>query len=194
MVIIVVTCGPYFLLHPDDAGRFFFTNVRIPGRLDLAKLGINFRFADVESAGNIAVQGLIAKSTMQNTWGKGFEIDPVYNFVSWVIFTGIAIFATIRAREDRFVECLCLWVTMYFMVYTNVWEFHYLMLLPVATFLYMKYRSIWPLLAYILMAIPIRHLGYAHLLPNWDMPFLRPISAVILFGYCIYLMVRQHRP
>ena len=78
---------------------------------------------------------------------------------------------------------------MYFMVYTNVWENHYLMLLPIVTFLYHKHSSIWLLISWFLLAIPPRHLGYSQLLPNWDIAFIRPISALILFGICIYLMV-----
>ncbi len=188
-LLLILTCGPYFVLHPEDITRFVFTNVRIPGRLDLAQMGINFRFADIESAGNISVQGLLAKMTMHHIWGQDMEFSPAFNLVSWAIFLIIGILATIFARADRFAECLCLWVCMFFMVYTNIWEYHYLMLLPVIVFIMLKYPGIWPLLSWLCITIPPRHLGYAQILPDWDIPFIRPIGAVILFGYCIYLTV-----
>lgn len=190
MLIVAITCAPYFVMHFDDITKFFFTNVRIPGRLDLAQMGIEFRFADVEAVGNVSVQGLIARSTMQRLGLGHLVVNPFYNFISWGIFMLIGIMATIRAGKSRLPECLCMWVVMYFMVYTNVWEFHYLMLLPVITFLYLKYQNNLLLITYALLVIPPRHLGYANLLPNWEMPWIKPIGALLLFGYCVYAALR----
>lgn len=190
LVIVVITSAPYFVMHFEDITKFFFTNVRIPGRLDLAQLGINFGFADVEVVGNVSVQGLITQTTMQSLGYRHIVVNPYYNFISWGIFMSIGILATMRAGKSRLPECLCMWVVMFFMVYTNVWEFHYLMLLPVITFLYLKYHNYLLLITYVLIVFPPRHLGFANLLPNWEMPWIKPIGALLLFGYCVYATLR----
>ncbi len=196
VLLLTLTCGPYFVMHPGDAGKFIFTNIPIPGREDLSAKGIGFMFAGLQSVGNVSVQGNIAKLGWKKIDRKTEKINPVYNFISIFIFLAAGLWATIRARDDKFAECICMWVAVYFMIYTNVWEYHYLMLLPVVTFLYLKYGSKWLIAAWLLLVIPPRHLGYASMLPNWDIPWIRPIAAVIIFIFCLSVLVgpfKRHR-
>jgi hypothetical protein len=193
-LVVIITSGPYFLMHPEDVAKFFYTNVTIPGRPDLAEKGIGFKFAGLDSAGNISVQSLVALAAKVDLGNRKSQINPIYNFISILMFVGVGIWATIKAKQEMFAESICMWVAVYFMIYTNVWEYHYLMLLPVVTYLYLKHPSKWLIAAWVLLVIPPRHLGYASLLPNWDIPWIRPVAAVIIFIYCLNLLLGPFKP
>ena len=186
-LLIIITCGPYFLMHPGDASKFVLINFRLPG-----ESAENFPIHGLVTFGNYGFQGLIARLYFLVNFGGDTEPSFLPHAVSMIIFLLVSIWATIRAKDNRFPELLCLWVTTYFLVYTDVWEVQYVMLLPVIAYLYLKRPNIilWPI--WLAMIFPSMHHGFYNIiLPNWDLPFIKPVGSFALYIYCVYSTMRN---
>jgi len=194
-VIIMVTCGPYFLIHSKDALKF---------------LAMNFRSLDCPYSGNHGLQGLIAKILIKYGYDEHSRTRAVFYIISISSFILISLASTIFARRDRFAECLCLWITTFFLIYSDVWEHHLLMLLPVVVYLYLKRpgRFLW--LTWMLLAMPttfillydnFRSIMDAGLPVNgidatnfwnvWHFTYVKPAGLILLYAYCIYMTVSR---
>ena len=195
LIIIVVTCGPYFILHPVDAMKFLLINFREPGPA---------------SAGNFGFQGIVSKIFCPGGLDDGGVGRLVAQYISMAVIIIIGLWATIRARKERFAECLCLWVVAYFMVYIDVWEHQYVMLLPVIVFLYLKRPGIIPWLIWFVFACPTTYKYFYDILytsiqagapvdlikdasfwNDWHFTLIKPLGLVALYVYCIWFTVRR---
>jgi hypothetical protein len=87
------------------------------------------------------------------------SLDP-NSLLKIVIYPGIpiailvaSVLITFMAKELDSIGIVCLWITTYFLIYKEVWEHQYVMLLPVFVILYWKYSQRFILLLYFLVAI-----------------------------------------
>lgn len=72
----------------------------------------------------------------------------------WVAMVTVsALWLTFRGRHPDPVLLLCLWTTTFTLVYHQVWEHHYVMLLPVLVMLFSRSSSPVVLILYILLAV-----------------------------------------
>jgi hypothetical protein len=191
IVLIIVTCGPYFAVHPVDGLKFILINFRPPGPA---------------SPGNFGFLGVISKLFYCHADGGDTPARPVAQYIAMAFFVIIGIAATVRAPKSRFAECICLWLTTYFLVYIDVWEHQYVMLLPAVVFLYLRRRGIIPWLIWLIFACPttykyfydVLHASVVAGLPvdlmkdtsffnDWHFSLIKPLGLLAMYIYCVWL-------
>lgn len=195
-VILAVTCIPYFLYHREDIAKF---------------IAMNFRPAECAYSGNFGFQGLLAKVLIKFGHDETSSARIIAIIATVAFFTLISLVTTILARRDRFGECICLWITTSFLIYQDVWEHHFVMLLPVVAYLYLKRpgRFLW--FTWLLMALPTTHRffcdnfqsirdtglplygpGATHFWNVWHYTLIKPMGLLMLFGYCVYVTIGRN--
>jgi len=70
-----------------------------------------------------------------------------------ITILAVSVLVTFMLKEFDPIDIVCFWVTTYFLIYKEVWEHQYVMLLPVFIVLYWKYSSRFILLLYFLVAV-----------------------------------------
>ncbi len=126
--------------------------------------GINFRAPAIYQEGNLGLR-MLWDSIILHVFGLG---HPAEGGGTYVLSTGgkilsmllpigvlIACFhALFKARKGKFIDLICLWIAAYFLLYTDIWEHHYIMLLPILVVQYS--RKHWPLIliCYLFVAVP----------------------------------------
>jgi hypothetical protein len=116
--------------------------------------------------------------------------------------------ATFGPRRVDVGLLICLWMSVYFLIYHDVWEHHYVLALPVCVWLYHRTGSRWVLACYALLAIwtpyilidpaglaawhaPLR---WEPLAPRWlDAAYhsCKAVPALALWGWQIIRLWRQ---
>jgi len=134
---VSATSTPYFALYPEALSSFLSNFRSGPPAANLGNLGARQALYSVVSA---LLPGL-APSTHQKLQ------------ILWVIsLVVVNLWLTFRCRLDPTLH-IALWVTSYFLVYHQVWEHHYVMLLPILVTLYRRTSSCWVIALYVLIAI-----------------------------------------
>ncbi len=186
LLAIVLTCAPYFAQYPIDAVKFIFFNFRAPGPA---------------ASGNFGFQGFLTKLTLAGNLDNAHPFTVGLHLVTIVGFIALSIFATIRANKSRLAECLCLWIVTYFLIYIDVWEHQYVMLLPVMAFLYLKRPNVLLWVVWFLLACPTTY-KYFHeilissgfmynplkdtsFLNDWHYTLIKPLGLLGLYYYSI---------
>lgn len=79
------------------------------------------------------------------------------HWLSQLVWVGLivltSVLATFLAGTDCGVELLCLWTAAFFLIYHDVWEHHYVLLVPVYVVIYQRTRHWLLLLLYTLTAL-----------------------------------------
>ncbi len=194
VIILVVTSVPYFIWHPADFLKFFMINFRAPGPAD---------------SGNFGFLGLISKIFMGVNNGEDTPARLAVQYISIVVFILIGLWATFRAQRYRFAQSVCMWIAMYFLIYSDVWEHQYVMLLPLIAFLYLRRPTlalwiIWFLLAApttykifydilhasMLAGNPVDMIKDTSFLNDWHFTLIKPMSVLAFWIYCVYETLR----
>lgn len=140
---------PYYLQRPEDLLHFMRLNLRpLPPEIELGRFGMTslVQSLSAHGLGNHAARA-IDLGVKQVHLGA----IPVYLWIGFIV--ALAAWTTWRSRAHT-LELLCLWVTAFFCVYKDVWEYHHVMLLPVLFTLGLSTRSIVPLFLLALLALP----------------------------------------
>ena len=141
---------PYFLLYPDSLAAFFAANVH--GALVQGAL---------THAGNLGLQGGLVSVVAQLAGRPLAELTTLADlpltgraviYGSQAAILGAALVATWRGREA--LPLIALWMCTFFLVYKDVWEHHYVFLLPVLVGLYAHSGSPKLLWIFTLIALP----------------------------------------
>jgi hypothetical protein len=66
----------------------------------------------------------------------------------------LALWGTWRLRPTELFRGLALWTAVFFLIYRQVWEYHYLMFLPVLACTYLATGARWSVWAWVLLAAP----------------------------------------
>jgi hypothetical protein len=126
----------------------------------------------------------------------------------WVTaILAVALWLLIRDPAPDPLLHLCLWTTTYFLVYHDVWEHHYLFLLPVCIMLYQRQPSRWLLLLYGLIAVWTPYIlldpqgrsaidasmRWTPLTPRWRDVFYHASKAVPAMGLWLHIAARIRR-
>ena len=170
--VILASTVPYFVRHPGAFAAFSDNFVSGPPSHQLGNLGVRQFIYSLTSA-MVPALSQTQHALLQGVW------------------VGIAICAsllvTVRS-EPRPMLLLCLWTATYFIAYHDVWEHHYVMLLPIYVSLYRLSGTRTILWLYALTALWSPYLlldpsGAAALYPSmrWT-PFEPPILDVIYHG------------
>lgn len=115
----------------------------------------------------------------------------------------VALLASWRSRAPL-AELLCLWVLAFFLSYKEIWEYHYVMLLPVLTVLSLRTRSAWPIAVWIVLALPTPYAlyagGYHEESRRWDLlPGIvhfasKSVPTFALYVWLVARLLRAERP
>jgi hypothetical protein len=149
--LLVATTIPYLLLRPAGVGAFTRDNF---------SLNLN------PMAGNFGVQALLMVLKMRFfPWAsEAFAyLGPLKLTLTRVLIAvtmGLpvlaALWVTFRRKPFDFLESLAAWSLVYFFVFREVWEYHYVLLLPVFVLLYArtKARVLWVIYAWAALPTP----------------------------------------
>ena len=135
---VLVSSAPYFLRNPSAWQAFsanFYSGLPVPqlGNLGVRQLGFSLTSSLFPSLSPEA------HLTLQRLW------------IAAVL--GLGLWLTLRDWRQRVLYQLCFWTTTFFLVYHDVWEHHYVLLVPVYVCLYWQTRSRALLWLYALTAI-----------------------------------------
>ena len=146
----LLTSLPYFLLYPASLAAFFAANVHsapVQGALT--------------HAGNLGLQGGLVSVVAQLAGLPLAELTSLTDlplagrtviYGSQAAILGAALVATWRSRDA--LPLLALWLCTFFLIYKDVWEHHFVFLLPVLVSLYAHSGSPKFLYIFAFVALP----------------------------------------
>lgn len=143
---------PYFLLYPDSFTSFVQTNTQ----------GGHIKGA-LTHAGNLGLQGglvsLVAKLADRplaelTTLADLPRVGRIAIYLSQAAILLAAVVASLRYRPDDPIQLLALWLCTFFLIYKDVWEHHYVFLLPVLIALYIQSNASKFLWIFAFIALP----------------------------------------
>ena len=141
---------PYFIARPDDLELFYRAN--FPGLLS----GAEQQFAAFQP-GDLGAVAFIRNSLL--------TLEPASTGVpvALLLATGVvgcSLAATFLARKFDALALFAIWISAFFLFYDDVWEHHYVMLLPVLVLLVAFRPSVrpWALLVFVFVALPTPYL------------------------------------
>jgi hypothetical protein len=148
---VILACAPYYLARPDDLRQFLWLNFKpLPPGVHGGTLGAA---ALVRLLGWMLPESITGKRIVMGGEDVYFGNLPVLAFSALVIAATAWI---VLRRGDRLSmnAQLSLWVLCFFLVFKDVWEYHYVMLMPVVTALGLGTRSRIPLWIGLALALP----------------------------------------
>jgi hypothetical protein len=150
--LVAATSLPHFLLHPGSWPAFCRANLgpsQVQGALthagNLGLAGTWISLAAKASERPLAQLGTLADLPL---WGQALVAGAgaaVLVVTAW---------STWRDRDPDPLVVYTLWLTTYFLLYKDVWEHHYVFLLPVLSVLYARTSARWLWLAFAAVALP----------------------------------------
>jgi len=132
-VLILLLSAPYFLFMPGTLETFLAEN--------LQSTGSRFSF----HAGNLGFQALV-KDVFARIWRRLIGVPWTAGAArAWTLsvagsITALSLWATFKRTGLRPLSGLAIWVSSYFLIYQDVWEHHYVMILPILVLLYLQNR------------------------------------------------------
>ncbi len=147
--LVVLTTVPYLVLRKSGVGDFTHDN---------------FSMNLTPMAGNLGFMSLlmVVKDHFFPRASEVFmSVGPVG--VSWTrlmiaaaagVPTLVCLWATFSKRPFDFLESLALWTILFFFVFREVWEYHYVILMPIFVLLYARTRAKVLWVMYALLAAP----------------------------------------
>lgn len=171
--LVILICLPYYLLHPADLERFAVLNFRpmpahvLGGAYSLASL--------VRALGWHLPQALAGRRLVLGSADVYVGNVPMLAVNAAAIL--LSLWATWRMRGGAVAEIMALWVLTFFLIYKDVWEYHYVMLLPVVWLLAVRGDWRWPVACGCLLALPTPFALYrgtwgGHTLETWPLGLL----------------------
>ncbi|MCZ6539017.1 MAG: glycosyltransferase family 87 protein [Chloroflexi bacterium] len=164
-VIFALLNAPYFAFHTDDVSEL----------LDRNSGTGNTIYTETFDAGGVGGQALasIVGYTLEGRFEDGTAAPTTlalregpppgweFNFL-WLMGPGVifgALVATFLVRRFDLLLNLTIWISVYLIVFKDVWEHHYLMLLPFLVLLFVRGRngSTAALITWAVLALPTAH-------------------------------------
>lgn len=150
VLVTVLTSLPYFLMQPQDFEWFLYLNFQpLPGNVTGGALGFNPFLRDVS-------ERLIPVFSMERLRLGFFDIAytslPTVALLLAILLC--TIFLTLRRKRIDPLASITLWTLTFFLLFKDIWEYHYVMLIPLFVGFYLKTRSKYLLVLFVLLAIP----------------------------------------
>lgn len=155
ILLLGVTTVPYLMLRESGVGEFTHDN---------------FNLTLYPYSGNLGALALVMvlKARLFPMASEiGFHVGPLRITITRMLIlatmalpTLAALWATFRRRPFDLVESVALWTMVYFFVFREIWEYHYVLLMPIFVLLYMRTRArvLWWI--YALVALPTLFVFY----------------------------------
>lgn len=169
--LLVITTVPYLMFRPAGVGDF---------------TQDNFSFNLNPMAGNLGFLAflMVVKYHFFPAASEFFaSVGPVG--ISWTrimllaaagIPTAVCLWATFFRKPFDFLESVALWTILFFFVFREVWEYHYVILIPVMVLLYARTRARVLWIIYALLAAPTFFVFY-------DVPGVDPAAHWTVFEH-----------
>lgn len=149
---VLCTSLPHFLLHPGSWAAFGGANLggtQAAGTLTHAgNLGLWAMLVSAAAkAAGLSLSSLSGLSDLPG-WGQGLVLLGPAGVVV------VSLWATLRGGDGDPLLPHTLWLSVFFLIYKDVWEHHYVFLLPVLVVLYLRRPNPWLLAGFALVALP----------------------------------------
>ncbi len=191
----VLTSIPYYIKHPQDLGWFLHLNFQpLPGYVSGGCMGFNILLRDIFN------RFLTVPGTDKIRLGF-FDVAPS-NFPIMIILAAIILITfllTVRKKRIDPLSNISLWTLTFFLVFKDIWEYHYVMLIPLFAGFYLRTRSKYLLALFILLAVPTPFFFYD--IPTvsdpqtyWPAPlslFHHSFKAVPTFLFYLWVVKRE---
>jgi len=149
LIALAATSVPYFYFKGVDPGSFLHTNFQ--PHLDIFH----------GNYGVLAFVMVLKNWLIRDPSYVVFQISGFEFTVTRVLILGVMAISTLLAIQTTFgrkrfdpVEAFALWTILFFFVYKEVWEYHFVALIPVMVLLYIATHNRFVLLSYLWLAIP----------------------------------------
>ncbi len=143
---------PYFLLYPEGLDSFIHSNTQ----------GAHVKGA-LTHAGNLGLQGALTSLVAKLADRPLAELSTLADlpalgraaiYISQAAILLVALLASRRQPQHEPVPLLALWLCTFFLIYKDVWEHHYVFLLPVFVSLYLYSNNSKLLWIFSFIALP----------------------------------------
>jgi hypothetical protein len=131
---------PYFTIFPAHLGDF-----------------LNNNFGNTVAGhelGNLGLRQLVYELLAVVGAGAGAQQTAQVMLIVAVGLTALALTFWPRRARPPVVDLLCLWLVAFFLISPQVWEHHYVMLLPALVLAYWQRPGWWVLVIWLLLALP----------------------------------------
>jgi hypothetical protein len=190
---VIAVSIPYYILHPADVKQFLQLNFR--------PLAPRVHYGTLGTAGLIRLLGWYLPQSFASRvitiGGRPFHLgNAPMMAVSFGVIV-LSLWANWRWRRSEMNLQLTLWMLAFFIVFKDIWESHYIMLLPIVTAVGLSTRSRFVLWMGILFAIPTPYILFArpdHSLSdpaNMLNHVVKPIPTIGLFVWTLREMARS---
>ncbi len=153
--LVVATTVPYFALRETGVDQFSHDNFDLsltpmPGNLGLVSLVMTLkdRFFPGASAPFAHVQGI--RLSVTRLLVLATMLTPIL----------VSLWVTFRRKPVDLVELISLWTMTYFLIFREVWEYHYVLMIPVLVLLFARTRARVVAVVFALLAIPTPFVFY----------------------------------
>jgi len=164
ILAVALTSIPYFILRPEDMKWFLHLNFQpLPPTLTGGCFGFIGFLRDIMQ--RLFPHGITTRINIGPIDIAPANI-PLAVFAVAVIST--AIFLTFRRVKIDILNNIALWTLAFFLIFKDIWEYHYVMLLPIFIAYYMKTGSRFILFLFVLVAMPTPFVLYD--IPGVDDP------------------------
>jgi len=147
--LLILTTVPYLMLRSSGVGHFTHDNFSfnlnpLPGNLGFLSFLMVVKYHFFPQASELfASVGPVGLS-----WTRGMLLGAAG------IPTLVCLWITFVRRPFDFLESVALWTILFFFVFREVWEYHYVILMPVFVLLYARTRARVLWVIYTLLAAP----------------------------------------
>jgi len=150
ILAVALTSIPYFMLRPGDLKWFLHLNFQpLPPTLTGGCFGFLGFMRDISQ--RLFPQGVATRINIGPVDIAPANI-PLVLFA--LIIISITIYLTFRRSRIDILNNIALWTLAFFLIFKDIWEYHYVMLLPIFVAYYLKTGSRFVLLVFILIALP----------------------------------------
>jgi hypothetical protein len=149
---VLCTSLPHFLLYPGSWGAFLGAN-----------LGTQQLEGTLTHAGNLGLWGLLVSLSAKAAGLSLAHLSSLADLPLWgqalvqvgpAAVLAFSLLATFRTQHPDALLPFTLWLSAFFLIYKDIWEHHYVFLLPVLVVLYLRTVNPWLLAAFALIALP----------------------------------------
>ena len=193
----VLTSAPYFARHPQDLRWFFQLNFQpLPSYSVGGCLGFCSLLRDMSDR-------LLSSVSIQEINLTFFDVSarniPLVIVLAAIFITTFLL--TVRKRTIDPLGNITLWTLTFFLIFKDIWEYHYVMLLPLFVGFYLQTRSKYLLVLFILLAVPTPIFFYDvptsdHPQAHWSAPLSimhHSFKAVPTFLFYLWVLRRELR-
>ena len=139
----------YGLFFGGNVWNFFIINFRVPAIYQEGNLGLRMLWDSIILH--------VFKLGHPVEGGGTYELSTGGELLSAllpIIVLIICLHASVFAHKGNFIDLVALWIMSYFLLYTDIWEHHYLMLLPILVLQYAHKRRPLIIICYLFIALP----------------------------------------